>query len=166
MIAPKQVQAGLSLYKRLITSHISTTGANLQGFNALVTLNTAADFVTGAIDFARLGVAKGLGTNIRTGASNKDTVENLYNRVYGAWGGSLRRLTDAISPDIPVEYADAILNMNPKIMEKLFRDIAGDGGVNDTMRIFNLDGETYQKYLKEIEATQGRKVAAKIETLL
>ncbi len=163
---PKQVQAGLSMYKRLVTSHFSTTGANLQGFNALVTLNTAADFVTGAIDFARLGVAKTLGTNIKTGVSNKDTAETLYNRVYGAWGGSLRRLTDAISPDIPVEYADAILNMNPKIMEKLFRDISGDGGVNDTMRMFNLDGETYQKYLKEIEASQGRKVAAKIESLL
>ena len=47
-----------------MTSHISTTGANLQGFNA-VTLNTIADFVTGA-DFGSLGVAKGLGTNIRT----------------------------------------------------------------------------------------------------
>ena len=37
------------------------------------------------------------------------------------------------------EYADAILDMNPKIAEKLFRDIAGDGGVNDTLKMFDID---------------------------
>lgn len=128
---PKHNQAALSMYKRLITSHLSTTGANLQGFKTLVSLNTAADFVTGAIDLTRGAIMKGLG--------NEDAALKFYNRAYGEWGGVLRRMADGLSPDIPIEYADAVLNMNPKIAEKLFRDVAGDGGVNDSMAMFNID---------------------------
>jgi hypothetical protein len=128
---PKHNQAALSMYKRLITSHLSTTGANLQGFKTLVSLNTAADFVTGAIDLTRGAIMKGLG--------NEDAAVKFYNRAYGEWGGIIRRMADGVSPDIPIEYADAVLDMNPKIAEKLFRDVAGDGGVNDSMAMFNID---------------------------
>ena len=128
---PQHNQAALSLYKRLITSHLSTTGANLQGFKTLVSLNTAADFVAGAIDLSRGAIAKGLG--------NEEAAVNFYNRAYGEWGGAFRRVADGLSPDIPIEYADAVLSMNPKIAEKLFRDVAGDGGVNDSMTMFNID---------------------------
>jgi hypothetical protein len=128
---PKHNQAALSMYKRLITSHLSTTGANLQGFKTLVSLNTAADMVTGAIDLTRSEIAKAFG--------NKEAAVKFYNRAYGEWGGVLRRMTDGLSPDIPIEYADAVLDMNPQIAEKLFRDVAGDGGVNDSMAMFNID---------------------------
>ena len=53
--------------------------------------------------------------------------------------GALLRGVDVISPDIPIEYADLILNMNPKLQAKLFRDIAGDGGVRESFEHFNLD---------------------------
>lgn len=128
---PKHNQAALSMYKRLITSHLSTTGANLQGFKTLVSLNTVADMVTGAIDLTRSEIAKALG--------NEEAAVKFYNRAYGEWGGVLRRMADGVSPDIPIEYADAVLDMNPKIAEKLFRDVAGDGGVNDSMAMFNID---------------------------
>jgi hypothetical protein len=128
---PKHNQAALSLYKRLITSHLSTTGANLQGFKTLVSLNTAADFVTGAIDLTRGSIAKAFG--------NEEAAVRYYNRAYGEWGGAFRRMADAISPDIPIEYADAVLDMYPQISEKLFRDVAGDGGVNDSLAMFNID---------------------------
>ena len=128
---PKHNQAALSMYKRLITSHLSTTGANLQGFKTLVSLNTAADFVTGAIDLTRGAIMKGLG--------NEEAAVKFYNRAYGEWGGMIRRMADGVSPDIPIEYADAVLDMNPQIAEKLFRDVAGDGGVNDSLAMFNID---------------------------
>ncbi len=128
---PKHNQAALSMYKRLITSHLSTTGANLQGFKTLVSLNTVADMVTGAIDLTRSEIAKALG--------NEEAAVKFYNRAYGEWGGVLRRMADGVSPDIPIEYADAVLDMNPQIAEKLFRDVAGDGGVNDSMAMFNID---------------------------
>ena len=137
---PEHNQAALSLYKRLITSHLSTTGANLQGFKTLVSLNTAADFVSGAIDLSRGAIAKGLG--------NEEAAVEFYNRAYGEWGGSFRRVADGLSPDIPIEYADAVLSMNPKIAEKLFRDVSGDGGVTDSLEMFNLDGASYKKRLE------------------
>ena len=147
---PKHNQAALSMYKRLITSHLATTGANLQGFKTLVSLNTAADFLTGAIDITRGGIAKAFG--------NQEAAEMYFNRTYGEWGGAFRRVADGISPDIPIEYADAILDMNPKIAEKLFRDIAGDGGVNDTLKMFDIDpknklwkfADTYTKGVQTI----------------
>jgi hypothetical protein len=145
---PKHNQAALSMYKRLLTSHLSTTGANLQGFKTLVSLNTAADFVTGAIDLTRGAIMKGIG--------NEEAAVKFYNRAYGEWGGSFRRLADAISPDLPIEYADAVLDMNPEIAEKLFRDVAGDGGVNDTLSIFNLDGESYKKAIKNAKTPAGK----------
>jgi len=146
--SPMRNQAGLSLYKRLITAHLSTTGANVRGFQALVSLNTAADFVVGSLDLVTSGMSKAVGVTVGSPKFN-DAAVKYYNRAYGRYGGALRRLTDTISPDIPIEYADAILEMNPKIMEKLFRDIAGDGGVQDTLAMFNLDDESYIKMLKD-----------------
>ena len=146
--SPMRNQAALSLYKRLITAHLSTTGANVRGFQALVSLNTAADFVVGSLDLVTAGMSKAVGATTGSPKFNASATK-YYNRAYGRYGGALRRLTDTISPDIPVEYADAILEMNPKIMEKLFRDVAGDGGVQDTLAMFNLDGESYKKMLKD-----------------
>jgi hypothetical protein len=153
---PKHNQAALSMYKRLITSHLSTTGANLQGFKTLVSLNTAADFVTGAIDLTRGAIMKGLG--------NEEAAVKYYNRAYGEWGGAFRRVADTVSPDLPIEYADAVLDMNPEIAEKLFRDIAGDGGVNDSMAMFNLDGPSFKERLKD--AGPVKKVVGKTQEVL
>ena len=63
----------------------------------------------------------------------------FYNRAYGSLFGALRRGADVFSPDIPIEYADKILALNPEEAAKLFRDVAGDGGVKDALTDFNLD---------------------------
>ena len=129
---PKRFQFGLSIYKRLLTSHLSTTGANLKGFKGLVTLNTYADFFTGGINLAQSKFYK-------YGLNDPKKAEELYNKAYGSVFGALRRGVDVISPDIPIEYANLILEMNPKLQAKLFRDIAGDGGVRESFEHFNLD---------------------------
>ena len=129
---PKRFQFALSVYKRLITSHLSTTGANLKGFKGLVGLNTYADFFTGGINLAQSKFYK-------YGLNDPRKAEEFYNKYYGSVYGALRRGVDVISPDIPIEYADLILNMNPKLQAKLFRDIAGDGGVRESFEHFNLD---------------------------
>ena len=48
----------MSVYKRLLTSHLATTGANVKGFTQLVSLNTAADFVSAAISLSESGFYK------------------------------------------------------------------------------------------------------------
>ena len=37
---PKRVQYIMSVYKRLLTSHLATTGANVKGFTQLVSINS------------------------------------------------------------------------------------------------------------------------------
>lgn len=128
---PKRIQYVMSIYKRLLTSHLSTTGANIKGFTQLISINTLADFFTSAVNLGQAGVAKIAG--------NEEAVEQFMNRSYGSALGAVRRGVDVFSPDIPMEYADKILELNPKTAEKLFRDVAGDGGVTDALSDFNLD---------------------------
>jgi hypothetical protein len=130
---PKKLQFALSVYKRLITSHLSTTGANIKGFGQLVSLNTAADIFTSAINYTIAGGAK------LTGKS--DTAEMYANRGYGSLLGALRRGASVLSPELDYKYAQKILELNPKTAETLFRDVSGDGGVRDSLEHFNLDAK-------------------------
>ena len=128
---PKRLQFTLSTYKRLLTSHLATTGANLKGFASIVSINTAADMFTSAIELTQGTAYKLIG--------NTDAAEKYFNRAYGSSGGAIRRMLDVLSPDIPIEYADKVLDINPKIAEKLFRDVSGDGGVRDALSDFDID---------------------------
>ena len=129
---PKRGQFIMSTYKRLLTSHLSTTGANVKGFASLVSLNTAADFATGAINLGQSGLYKVFM------ADNKAATK-YFNRFKGSYAGAFRRSADIISPDVPIGYADAVLELNPEMQSRLFRDVAGDGGVRDSIETFNLD---------------------------
>ncbi|MDA7917442.1 hypothetical protein N9B74_00095 [bacterium] len=130
---PKKLQFALSVYKRLITSHLSTTGANIKGFGQLVGLNTAADIFTSAINYTIAGGAKVAGKS--------DTAEMYANRGYGSLLGAIRRGASVLSPELEYEYAQKILELNPKTAETLFRDVSGDGGVRDSLEHFNLDAK-------------------------
>ena len=130
---PKKLQFALSVYKRLITSHLSTTGANIKGFGQLVSLNTAADIFTSAINYTIAGGAKIAGKS--------DIAEMYANRGYGSLLGAIRRGASVLSPELEYEYAQKILELNPKTAETLFRDISGDGGHRDSLEHFNLDAK-------------------------
>jgi len=135
---PARGQFVMSIYKRLLTSHLSTTGANLKGFAAMVSLNTAADFATAGINFSQSGFYKYI-------KGDPDAAVKFYNRGVGSVFGSVRRIADTLSPDMPIGYADKILESQPEIQKRLFRDVSGDGGVRDSLETFNLDnlgGET------------------------
>lgn len=131
---PKYQQFGLSIYKRLLTSHLATTGANIKGFVSLVSLNTVADVFTSAANFSQ-------GAFYKYAKGDLDKTQQAYNRGYGSILGAVRRGADAVSPELSMEYAKTILEFNPKEMEKIFRDIAGDGGANDNLKLFNLDAK-------------------------
>ena len=128
---PKYFQFTLSTYKRLLTSHLSTTGANIKGFTQLVSINTAADFATAAINMGQSKIYKFLG--------NAEAAEKYYHRAWGSAIGAIRRGFDVISPDVPMEYADLILEASPETMSKLFRDVAGDGGIQNALETLNMD---------------------------
>ena len=128
---PKRLQYTMSVYKRLLTSHLATTGANVKGFTQLVSINTLADFFTAAVNLGQARLAKRAG--------DIESAEKFMNRSYGSAVGAIRRGVDVLSPDIPMEYANKILSLNPEVAAKLFRDVSGDGGVRDALSDFNLD---------------------------
>ena len=138
---PRRFRYTLSLYKRLMTSHLSTTGANVKGFAAVTSLNTITDFAMAAMELSQSGMYKML--------RNPEKAQEYYNKSYGSFYGGLRRGFDVISPDIPMEYADKILALNPQAKSDLFRDIAGDGGIRDALSDFDLDKITYKGKLFE-----------------
>lgn len=129
---PKRQEFALSIYKRLLTSHLSTTGANLKGFGQLVSINTAADFVTGAVNLSQSAFYKATNGDV-------DKVIKYKNRAWGSVVGATRRGISVLSPDLEYKYAEMVLNASPKTAEKLFRDVSGDGGVNDSLKHFDLD---------------------------
>ena len=122
---------GLSVYKRLLTSHLSTTGANLKGFGLLTSLNTASDFATAAINMTQSGFYKARG--------NAAQSEIYKNRAWGSALGAARRGISVLSPELEYEYALRVLEASPESRKKLFRDVAGDGGVQDGLANANLD---------------------------
>ena len=132
---PARFQYTMSVYKRLLTSHLSTTGANLKGFAQLVSINTAADFFTAAVNMTQ-------GATYKYIRGDEEKALKFYNRAYGSALGAVRRGADLFSPDILMETADAVLSTTPEITAKLFRDVAGDGGVRDAISDFNLDKVT------------------------
>ena len=138
---PRRFQYTLSLYKRLMTSHLSTTGANVKGFAAVTSLNTITDFAVASMELSQSGMYKML--------RNPEKAQEYYNKAYGSFYGSLRRGFDVLSPDIPMEYADKVLALNPKAKSDLFRDIAGDGGIRDALTDFDLDKISYKDGLFE-----------------
>jgi len=125
---------GLSIYKRLLTSHLSTSGANLKGFGQLVSLNTAADFFTAAANLGQAGWSKVI-------QGDADKAVMYYNRAWGSAAGAIRRGASVLSPELEYNYAVKILEEFPETGNKLFRDIAGDGGVNDSLGHFNMDAK-------------------------
>jgi hypothetical protein len=129
---PKRMQFALSIYKRLLTSHLSTTGANLKGFTQLVSLNTFADIFASATYASQGAFYKIIG-------GDPDKAIMYGNKAYGSIMSPARRLTAVLSPDLEIEYADKILEANPEFIEKLFRDISGDGGTREALSQFNLD---------------------------
>ena len=133
---PARTQFTMSLYKRLLTSHLSTTGANIKGFAQLVSLNTVADMFTAAVN-----LGQGAGYKL---TGNLDQAEKYFNRSYGSALGAIRRGFDVFSPDMPIEYADKIFSLNKEVEAKIFRDVSGDGGVRDGIKDFNLDQIKYK----------------------
>lgn len=135
---PKTLEFSLSVYKRLLTSHLATTGANLKGFSQLVSLSTFSDvFSTAAYTTQKVFYDKVKGDPIK-GA--------IYaNRAFGSWNSVQRRVGAFLSPDTEYDYALELLEKLPEkhsefVQGKLFRDIAGDGGVRDSTKTYNIDG--------------------------
>lgn len=129
---PRRAQFGLSLYKRLLTSSLSTTGTNIKGFGLSTVYNSAADFAVAAINLSQ-------GSYYKFFKGDTDKATKYINRAYGSVLGAARRGSSVFSPDLEIEYAKKLLEFNPKTKAKLFAEIAGDGGYRDALELYDLD---------------------------
>ena len=144
----------MSTYKRLLTSHLSTTGANVKGFASLVSLNTAADFATGAINLGQSGLYKVF-------MADDKAATKYFNRFKGSYAGAFRRGTDIISPDVPIGYADAVLelfrkrdvieNFNKKALYIMIREMTGSNTQHIT-RVINQMKKYYANMITEFSS--------------
>lgn len=129
---PEWTQFGMSVYKRLITSHLSTTGANLKGFAQIVTINTAADLASSAVYATQFAAAK---------AMRNPAKATMYgNKAWGSLMSILRKGAAVLSPDLEFDYAMKVLEANPEVIRKLYREVGADGGVREAAEAFGLDG--------------------------
>ena len=131
--SPERLRFAVSVYKRLLTSHLATTGANLKGFAQLVTIDTLAD-VFSAATYATQSTAYRL-------FGDADRAADFSRRAYASFASPFRRGAGAFSPNLDLEYTNLVLEQNPEAMERLFREIAGDSGPNQALSQFNLDPE-------------------------
>jgi len=138
---PKVMQFLLSTYKRTLTSHLSTTGANVQGFAQLVSLNTLADVYSTVAYTAQ----KGFYSKFK---NNPEQAAKYANKAFGSRRSVAQRIGGVFSPDTQLDFFTEITEglsekHSDKINSKLFRDIAGDGGVRDALTDYNLGNSTW-----------------------
>lgn len=129
---PRRAQFALGVYKRLLTSSLSTTGTNIKGFGLSTVYNTAADLAISAVNLGQSAYYKML-------KGDTDNAVKFLNRSQGSLLGAMRRGASVFSPDIEVAYAEKLLDLNPETRAKLFRDIAADGGEREAFTDYNLD---------------------------
>lgn len=136
---PKTMQYSLSIYKRLLTSHLATTGANLKGFQQLVSLNTFADIFATTTYQAQSKFYKLV-------KGDADKAAMYANRAFGSYRSVARKVGAVFDPITEYKYAQDLLDTLPEkqseyVQTKLFRDIAGDGGIRDSGSMYNIDSK-------------------------
>ena len=144
---PKRGRFLLGTYKRLLTAHPGTTGANLRGFVALSLADQASEAFTSAVNIAQSGLYKVLG--------DQDKATYYARQSYGNFMSALRRGVSVLDPALNVAYARIIIDLNPKVYSRIFRDIAGDGGPLESLSLFNMDSKTNPVLSKLDSFTKG-----------
>jgi hypothetical protein len=130
---PQVGQFAVSIYKRLLTSHLATTGANLKGFAQLVQIDTYADIFSASVYATQSAFYK----NIR---GDTEAATRFANQAWASLYAPARRAAGVLSPDLDLDYATRVLEMNPEAMERLFREISGDSGPTQALSQYNLEG--------------------------
>jgi hypothetical protein len=130
---PEVAQFAVSVYKRLLTSHFSTTGANIRGFGQLVSLDTLADIFSSSV-YATQSVF------YNRFRGDTEAATRYANQAWASLYAPARRTAGVFSPQVELDYSTRILEMNPEAMGRLFRDISGDSGPNQALAQFNMEG--------------------------
>ena len=152
---PHEVLYALSAYKRLITAHPGTTAANVKGFGVLYALDTVANVVAGTV--AKAGEFGSTALDALQPNSGWDIISKEYQNIaYGSFTGAAKKGIAVFSPELTFEYADKILKEYPEISTELMNHLAGDSGISNAAKNFNVEGKfgvsATEKYINAVQA--------------
>ena len=134
---PRMIPYAVSAYKRSLTAHPATTGANVKGFGALVSLDVAGDMASSVIYKAGELGARSMDALSPSSGWDVLATEN-GNMAYGSFTGAMKKGIAVFSPDLSFEYAEKVLNEFPEINKTLLNHLAGDSGLNDAAEFFQV----------------------------
>lgn len=138
---PERLHYLQSVWKRMVTAHPGTAGLNVKGWSQMTTMNSVSDLVLGGLNYgqAAFKLAKG------------DVLGAKYLAQHGKGSilGSIRRGYNLLDFNDTIDTAWNYLNIQPEVADKLFRDIAGDGGVGEAIERFGLDPNSKLTQLTE-----------------
>ena len=110
----------LSWYKSILTAHPGTTGLNLKGWAGTQAANTASDFVQGVLEIATSPVV--------FATKGTDAGRLAIQRGRGSITGAMRRGVLYAQPEDSLEKIAGYMQYNPKTLQRLQRNMAGDTG--------------------------------------
>ncbi len=120
-------------YKRLLTSHLSTTFLNIKGWAWKTTADSLADIVEGALLTATTPAAPLMGR----------TYSQQLRAAKGSVLGGMRRGWNVLNHLDTMESAQSYLDMRPEIKKRLHQYIAGgvaqSDDITDILKQYNLD---------------------------
>ena len=115
-----------SVWKRMLTAHPGTTGANVKGWASLYAINTVSDAVQGVFE-----------TTYGALTGNKEMAKKGGNTLLS----TINRATIFLDPDATFKEYEALMDALPAVRKLMSRDLAGDSGVagRATLDRFNID---------------------------
>ena len=137
-INPEIWNAAIGIYKRLLTSHPATTGANIKGFGYTSYYNAMGDSMLGLFDISRAVAVIGKG-KIFKNASDIDLGLKYYQEGIGSLTGTLNKGLDVLSPELPIEFAKMIFQLSPRSQQQLMSTIGGTQNPRSAFETFNLE---------------------------
>ena len=128
---PEVGQYVLSVWKRLVTSHPSTTGLNVKGWAATAIMNSASDVVLGGLKLGEAAVYKMAG--------KQGAYEAALNASKGSVIGAIKRGYNLFTPNMTMDAAEGYLMLKPELYEQIIRESSGgvDGG--KILDLYNID---------------------------
>lgn len=138
-----------SVWKRLLTSHPSTTGLNIKGWAYTTGLNNLSDVVLGAV----LGL-QGRGIEAK-----------------GSILGAVRRGYNVLDFDATVEQGLNYLKFKPEVAEDLLSEISGGVESRDILNRLNLDpkskiNQASEKTVSAIQAAAGVRLQDEVTKMI
>ena len=148
-------QYGQGVWKRLLTSHPATTGANVLGWSQMYAMNTATDLAMGLI-YTGEAALKGVRGNME-GASA------ALKMAKGSVLSGVRRGQNLLQWDDTIDAANKLLEDNPMYYKSLRQTRTGDSGPIDSLEQFGLEKSKVARGVENVTETAQALTGVKLQ---